>query len=587
MIYTDRKVHANGPKNARLMGIGMAPAKWELARGVPFDGPSGRIFNDALAANKTSRLQARVTNLSEYYLDDNDLYNVPLEIMNQQRARVFAEIEEVRPNVLFIMGGDTLDILTAKTVGEKWNKKLQRKEITTQGSKEGITKWRGSIFNLELPSGRQQKCVASQHPANFVRGQWKWLPIFKYIDVAKAVMQSSSPELRLKARTAIVGPSFRHAREYLYEAMQQKEVSIDYEGRKHITCLGIGWTDSEAMCIPLSRVGNPSYWSLEEEIELWRLWCQVLESRQTAKIAQNASYEWIKSWMYGIYPTPLGIDTMHLHHCLYPDFGGISDEWTRQKRNPSNPGHGLALITSQYTDQPFYKDDGRHWEPRLGEDVFWRYNALDVMVTYEAAMKMREEAQASGVWDVYLQNYRTTFENALRIEWIGVLMDVAKMERVRHEKICEMQDNLDQLKKLTGYEVITKVARKGDKPKPGILNMASPAQMLHWITKVKHYKAKLNRKTGQPTVDKDTLFSLAIQHNDPSLRLMIKTREIQDFINDILDQKLDDASHIHCHCKIGGTNGTRWSTTESILGSGTNLQNLPVQGVARSLFLPG
>jgi len=53
---------------------------------------------------------------------------------------------------------------------------------------------------------------------------------------------------------------------------------------------------------------------------------------------------------YGIYPNPLGCDTMHMHHCLYPDFGGIMDEWSKRKRDIDNPGHGLALLTSQYTD---------------------------------------------------------------------------------------------------------------------------------------------------------------------------------------------------------------------------------------------
>src|SRR5437016_3295533 len=328
----------------------MSPQKWELGGGQPFSGPSGKIFNEALSSSKTNRAAVYVTNLCEFFIDDNDLYSVPKEILESERARVFAELDAVRPNCLLVMGGDTLHLLTGK---------------------QGIIKWRGSIFELALPSGRKQKCVAAMHPASFIRGQWKWLPLYKYIDVPRAVTQSSFSEMKLTPRSAIVGPSFRHACEYLTEANQQEYVAIDYEGLSHITCLGSGWGTSEAMSIPMSRVGSPSYWTQEEEIRLLNLWCNLLQNLKVKIIAQNAAYEWIKSWLYGIYPATLGCDTMLMHHCLYPDWGGITDEWSKRKRDIDNPGHGLALITSQYTDQPFYKDEGRHWRPEAGEEAFW------------------------------------------------------------------------------------------------------------------------------------------------------------------------------------------------------------------------
>lgn len=564
VIFTDRIVKASGPKDAKLAAIGMAPQKWELADGIPFTGPSGRVFNDALVSNRTSRSAVYVTNMCNFFIDDNDLYSVPQEIMERERQRVFHELETVKPNVLMVMGGDTLHFLTGKN---------------------GVQKWRGSVISLTLPSGREQKCVVAMHPAAFIRGQWKWLPIFKYIDVPRAVTQSSFPELKLTPRNAIVGPSFQTAKDYLREANQQPEVSIDYEGRSHITCLGIGWTPNEALCIPLSRVGNPSYWTRDEEMEIWKLWSTVLQNPSVSKIAQNASYEWIKSWQYGIYPYPLGIDTMHLHHCLYPDFGGIVDEWSKRKRDIDNPGHGLAFITSQYTDQSFYKDEGRHWRPEFGEDVFWRYNALDVMVTFEAAMKMKIEAESVGLWDSYVHGYRDCFEASLRMEWIGVAQDLPKRAVVKEQMLAELHDYAQQLSDELHMQVVTKSHGK-QKPQADVLNLASPKQMQNFLYKVRGYKPKMHRKTGKITVDKDTLQALAIKHNDGALKTIIKMKQMQDLMNDVIDARLDENGRIHCHHKLGGTNGTRWSTTESILGTGTNLQNLPRQGVARSLFLP-
>jgi len=581
MIYTSQRVAASGPRNARLAAIGMSPARQEIADKVPFVGPSGRIFNDALAASKISRNAVYVTNLCAFFIDDNDLYSVPQEILEKERQRVFRELEEVKPNCLLIMGAQTLVLLMEGYVGPFGSKSQKR-----AAARWGITKWRGSIIPLTLPNGRVQKCVVAHHPAGFIRGQWKWLPVFKYIDVPRAVTQSSFPENKMTPRSAIVAPSFRQAREWLQEANTKEWVSIDYEGRSHITCLGSGWEISSAMCIPLSRVGNPSYWSLIEELELWKLWCALLQNPKVKKIAQNAPFEWIKSWLYGIYPARLGMDTMSLHHCLYPDFGGVTDEWSKKKRDIDNPGHGLAFITSQYTDQSYYKDDGRHWEPSLGENVFWRYNALDVMVTFEAAMKMHAEAQACGLWDFYQQNYLDTFESALRMEWQGVAIDIARRDSERALSVARIAEAQLHLKQLVNLEVITK-GGKGVKPMPGVLNLASPKQVLNWLTNVRKYKIRLHRKTGKPTVDRDTFQMLISKHpQDAALRTMIELRKEQDFINDNLDTEIDKEGRMHSHVKQGGTNGTRWSTAESILGGGRNFQNLPRQGPARALFLP-
>lgn len=578
MIFTSMRVPASGPRSGvPLAAIGMSPAKNEVSEKTPFVGFSGRIFNDALAACKVPRSKVFVTNLCEFYIDDNDLYSIPKEILDRERSRVFQELDAVQPNVLLILGAQTLVLLMEGYVGA-FASKTQKRAAT----RWAITKWRGSIIPFQLPSGRIQKCVVAMHPAGFIRGQWKWLPIFKYIDVPRAVTQSSSPQIKLTPRNAITGPSFLQAKEWLHESMKQEWVSIDYEGRGHLTCLGSGWTSVEAMCIPLSRVGSPSYWSLDEELEIWRLWCALLESPNVKKIAQNAPFEWIKSWLYGIYPNPLGFDTMSGHHCLYPDFGGVTDEWTAKKRDISNPGHGLAFITSQYTDIPFYKDDGRHWTPAMGEDKFWQYNCMDVMSTFEIAMKEIAELKAANLWDFYESNYLNTFESALRMEWQGIAIDIARRDAERVTSTAKLAAARAELHRLTGLQIED---TKGAKPRPGVLNLASPKQVLAWLT-FKKYKVRLDRKTGKPTVDKDTLLQLYAEHKDPALKVALEIRAEQDFISDNLDTVIDENSRMHSHVKQGGTNGTRWSTAESILGGGRNFQNLARQGPARSLFLP-
>lgn len=313
---------------------------------------------------------------------------------------------------------------------------------------------------------------------------------------------------------------------------------------------------------------------------------QLLENPKVKKIAQNAPFEWVKSWMYGIFPNPMGFDTLTGNHCLYPDFGGSTDEWTGKRRDPSNPGHGLAFLTSFYTDIPYYKDDGRHWTPSLGEQKFWQYNCLDVMSTFEIAFKEMDELQQAGLWDYYQEIYLGTFEDGVRMEWQGILIDIERRELERSISMNKMAEWRSELRSLTGLDVISKAEKKGQKPQPGILNLSSPKQVLKWLTS-KGYRVRLDRKTGNPTVDKDTFQMLIQKHpKDLELALMAKLRAEQDFISDNLDTEIDVDNRMHSHVKQGGTNGTRWSTAESILGGGRNFQNLPRQGPARTLFLP-
>jgi uracil-DNA glycosylase family 4 len=565
------------------MAIGMAPAKWEVAAGRPFVGSSGKMFDEALASAKQHRAAVFVTNLIDFYIDDNDIFSVPEDILEQQFKRVFAEIERVKPNILMILGGDTLCLLQEGYCGPKGSK--QQKKMA---AKWGITKWRGSLLELTLPSGRTQKCIAMMHPAAILRGLWKWHPIFKYIDVPRAVTQSLSPQLILKSREAILGTSFQTAKDGLREARSKEWVSIDYEGYEFLTCLGFGWSDTSAMCIPITAVGKPAFWTISQEAEIWELWCQLLEDIRVKKIAQNSPYEIVQSWKMGMHPRNIGFDTMHGHHCLYPDFGGVTDEWTGAKRNIGNPGHGLAFQVSQYCEgAPFYKDDGRHWRPELGQELFWQYNCKDVFYTYDIAMKQITELKELGLWDTYTRMYRDQTLNACAIEWDGVAIDAERREEARASLQAEIQQEREVALAGTPYqEIITKVSKKGEKAKAGVLNIASPKQMQEFIYKVRKYPIKLNKETKRPTTDADTLALFALKYNDTALQSILRMKEIQDEINDVIDQKLDPRGRIHCHVKLGGTNGTRWSTTKSILGNGTNLQNIRRVGVARSLFLP-
>lgn len=544
-------VPASGSRSARLAVVGMAPAREEVRLGVPFVGESGRILNESLRHYGIAREDVFVTNILDFPIPHLDsVYNAEKSLLEANLARLKHELETVQPNVVLLCGGDPLRAVC---------------------SLHGITKWRGSILSATLV--KNQKCVAAMHPANFVRGQWKWLPVFKYIDIARFIQEAErGPEISLPPRNCITGPSFNMVRDYLsYLAEGQGPIAFDIETTatyQDISCVGFGDRIDEAICIPFMRGGSQQYWTTDEECEIWRLVAALLQSGKPL-IAQNAAFEWLHFWQMGIYPSNLWMDTMTAHHCLYPDFGGTEDIFGR-RTDPDNPGHGLAFINSQYTRTPYYKDDGRNWRPEHGDHAFWRYNCYDVMTTLDAAIQMDGELRRKGLREFYNEYYLRPFWPAIRIEWDGILIDTNLRDKAREEFSTRSRDLQELINKTLGYE----------------LNVKSHKQMKRLLYEEKGYALRKNPKTGTVTADKTALAYYASHKGDQLLEYILEKRRVDDLISDVLNQKLDSSGRIHCHYKIGGTNGARWSSTKSILGNGTNLQNLPREGIARKLFLP-
>jgi len=540
------RIKAKGPKNCKLAFVGMAPGNEEVRLGEPFVGPAGRQFNHALRTLGISRDEVFITNVSEVPLTTvKSLFDLPRDFLNMEISRLKLELDETTANCIVPLGDEPLQIICGRSE---------------------ISKWRGSILESTLCPGR--KCIPSFHPAWILRGNWKWLSVFTHVDIKRAMEESETPQIVLPRRDAIIGPSFNDAVEFLRECEEKKYIGFDIETRhREIACVGFGFEPNSAMCIPLIRSTNVPYWTDLEEVKIWESMTRVLQS-QVKKIAQNASFEWLYFWTHGVFPSNLYIDTMTLHHCLYPDFGITEDQFGRKKRF-DEPGHGLGFINSQYTKTPYYKDDGRNWSPKTGDDVLWNYNCLDVMTTVESSMKMKDEADAAGLWDFYQNFYIKPFPHALRMEWQGTELDPEATKVAKDE----LQKRSEELQ----VRIVSSV---------GQINVNSPKQVADLLYKMKGYKPKKDRKTGRITADADALLYFATKYQDQSLMDINELRSVNSLLSKLMDKDVSEDGRIRTHYRFGGTDGARWSSTESILGASTNLQNVKREGVARTIFVP-
>jgi len=532
----------------------MAPASEEMRTGIPFMGPAGQILNKSLAKLGLSREQVYVTNIHDSFLAPGaSLFSLPSGTLQSSLARLKRELEEVRPNTVVPLGDEPLHFLC---------------------NLRGIQKWRGSILSSSMVPGL--KCVPTVHPAWITRGMWKWEPVFTHVDLKRAIDESLTPKIILPQRNAITGPSFNTVLDYMGECSKHEILSVDIEvygytatGTGEIACIGIGFRPDEALCIPLVRSGGVPYWGVLEEARIWRALSKLLQSKEIKKVGQNLAFEWIYFWLHHIFPANMWIDTMLLHHTLYPDFGGTEDVWGRKSKK-DEPGHSLAFINSQCTRTPYYKDDGRRWNPSLGDHLFWRYNCYDVMCTLDCAYYLKQEAEEESLWDFYVEYQQKPFVHTARMEWYGVAIDMEKRARAGLELASTATELQDRINQKLGYE----------------LNVNSPKQMYHLLYEVQGHKIQKNRKTKRPTADKHALAHFAQKTGDDVLVWIQELRAAMDLKADIIDQKLGEDGRMHTHYKQGGTDTNRWSSVKSILGTGTNLQNIPSKGIARELFIP-
>ena len=99
--------------------MGENPGKRELAEGVPFVGPAGRLLNSLLVEAGLTRESLRITNTCACTeLEREDRRPLPAEL-EACRPRLLAEIELCDPRVLLLMGNTALSaFLPGFRIGE-------------------------------------------------------------------------------------------------------------------------------------------------------------------------------------------------------------------------------------------------------------------------------------------------------------------------------------------------------------------------------------------------------------------------------------------------------------------------------------
>jgi len=291
--------------------VGEAWGEQEERQRIPFVGPSGYLLNQLLDESGIRRADCYLTNVFNLRPRPmNDVINLcgpkanshlpPLSNGKYLRSeyygelkRLEAELNEVKPNLVFALGGTALWAVTGTSA---------------------ISKNRGAIGYTSTTA-----------------------------DFLKAARESAFPEVRRPERVVYVDPTFEDiVWFYQHRMLSAKYCAIDIETKGDaITCIGFATSTSEAFVIPFEdmRKPNNSYWATpREERMAWVMVKQYCQS-PARKVFQNGLYDLRFLWQqYGIAVANCTEDTMLLHHALQPE-------------SPK----GLAYLGSVYTNEASWK----------------------------------------------------------------------------------------------------------------------------------------------------------------------------------------------------------------------------------------
>ena len=167
------------------------------------------------------------------------------------------------------------------------------------------------------------------------------------------------------------------------------------------TCISFSFDGIEAICVPLldSQIDETN------RIVMWDLVAKVLDS-PIKKGNQNIKYDWKILERWGIRVRNVCHDSMLASSTLYCEF-------------PKN----LGFLTSIYTDLPYYKDEGKEFDPsKLRRTQFYLYNAKDSLSVHQILAKQTPEMEEQGTAGVYsslvklLPIYKNLEERGLAID---------------------------------------------------------------------------------------------------------------------------------------------------------------------------
>ena len=528
------------PNPAKLAFVGRAPDKVDCLRREPFVGPDGRYFSRLIKTAGIDRSQVYLTNTVHTQLPNNIYYALPKNIIDEGKQKLKEDLESWKAlglTTIIAMGNEALGMLT---------------------DKPNVHRYRGSVMPCTLVNGL--KVYPAIHPGNIIRGEGKYEPIF-IMDCKKALADSTTAEIIYPHHDIQI---LRHEIDAItllqtYSNIPNPVViDIETAGPK-MTAYGWAINSQKAFVITSELLEKPN---------VLRAIGRFTKS-STPKIFHNCLFDvFHNAYYYKILNKNIFFDTMVAQHSVYPTL-------------PKS----LAFCASIYTKEPYWKDEGKEAmselkHGKLSWENLYIYNGKDCCLTYEVYLALLQEIKDWNVED----NFKATMDligPALYAQMRGLLIDnkdnwaytCASTRLTRRN--TNITNKLEHIKE----EIV------------GSVNVNSPKQMSELIYGTWDFPKPKGRNIAEPQDEESggatgekQLRSLARYPTPYQTALgLLVTLKKQKKMSTFFNPNVDSDNHVRCSVKVTGTYTGRLSTSKSITGSGSNLQNQPKE--AREVYV--
>jgi uracil-DNA glycosylase len=526
--------YEEGTPDRKICILAEAPAHNEIRANQPLVGMSGILFNECLHAASIVRAECYILNVFPYEVfkdkTDNKIFNRQGDLLwtakggftafgMQEASTCLKKLERSQANVTVPLGGVALSLLYGDS---------------------RIMKWRGSILESNHKAIRPRKIVPTLHPAYSLRGNYPARFTIQ-ADLRRVREESTTKQILLPQRELIIDPAYNEVIAFLSDLKKTKRFATDIEVVNHqISCLSFAPSPSLSMSIPLLDSGNRPRWTEEQEAEIWLSIAEVMEDDQIEKINQNILFDIaFELEQNNIFTRGTTHCTMCLQHILYPDFP-----------------KGLDYICSIRTREPYYKDDGKIWQkPWVDLDRFWTYNAKDSAVALEAFDDAYTEIEG------YEWTYQRTLDLFRPLMFMmvkGIKVDRARLARTNTEIKARIASLEKELRDVAEWD----------------FNPGSPKQCQEYFYVTKGIKPYVSSKTGSITCDDKAMARIYKRYQLPEAKLVQEIRSLRKLHSSYLEVGIDPDDRIRCSYNPRGTTTGRLSSSETVRGTGMNLQNL-------------
>lgn len=546
----------NSPAN-RIWIVGDFPTQQDVKSNRWLSGASFSLYRDQMAQAGLDPYKVcafaimpkppKYRDLKHWFLNKSNPRGVPFEDGYYEQStidrwlRCRELIKRCRPKLVYLLG----EVALKAVLGES-----------------GITAWRGSMIfkdgTLFIPTFSFNQ-VMSNFPWRFFQRQ-DFTRGAKYVrgELPSPPQENFTP-----------APTFEEASNVLsmLEAKAEAgtlELAVDIEGRNEITCIGIAWSDTDAICFPFRcEAPKRNYWdTLEQELEvIWRL-SRLLTHPSVLCSGHNFDYDrshLLKLW--GIKPR-LGMDTMQAWHCCFPAL-------------PQSKS--LASVCSFLL--PWYrnwKGEAADHNPVTAEEFqsYWIYNCRDCVRTFAAKQELEKLIDDLEIREQY-EEQRRLMRPAFLASSRGIRQNVNLRSQMTFP-IIEAQMQYSQFfnyftEPLTGGAQLT----KAKKASPW---WNSPTQLNTILYEIHGLPVQTNKKTHRPSTDDECLSAIAASQPifAPLIEAILHYRSLGVFLSTFLQANLHPKTkRFHFRFGVGLASTFRWTSSKDNFGRGGNIQNIP------------